>query len=359
MISVEDGKVEANVKKIYINGLFTSQRLTGVHRFATELVLELDKNVKNDMVVLVCPANTDIKLWKFSNIKVVQLKHSTGRIFEQIFFPIYVSSKKGIALTLSSLCPVIFPGYWVIHDVLFREYPMAFNWRFRAVYDLVCKLCLKRCKKIITVSKTSAKALSRIYNISQDKIAIVYNSIGYILNEFEDTNTLNKYHLEAGKYILNVGSNNLIKNRDFLYKVAQANRDLQFVIVGGVHKTFANTKNEDLSNVIHCDYILDKELVSLYKNAGAFIYPSLKEGFGIPPLEAICFGCSTVFLSDIEIFHEIYPKGVNFINIYETENLRLNLKEAQEISKEERQWYFNQYSVKNNVKRMLEIIEVK
>ena len=65
----------------------------------------------------------------------------------------------------------------------------------------------------------------------------------------------------------------------------------------------------NFSNLFFTGYVSDDELASLYKYAKGFIFPSLCEGFGLPPLEAIVLGCKSVALSDIPVFREIYNRG--------------------------------------------------
>ena len=62
----------------------------------------------------------------------------------------------------------------------------------------------------------------------------------------------------------------------------------------------------------------------MYKNCKAFIFPSLYEGFGIPPLEAMTMGCKNIFVSDIEVFREIYGDSVNYIDVDKILDLKLS-----------------------------------
>ena len=77
--------------------------------------------------------------------------------------------------------------------------------------------------------------------------------------------------------------------------------------------------------MIYTGYLNDNELISLYKNCKAFIFPSLYEGFGIPPLEAMESGCKNIIVSNIEVLEEIYGDSVKYIDIkneeYESKNI--------------------------------------
>ena len=73
-------------------------------------------------------------------------------------------------------------------------------------------------------------------------------------------------------------------------------------------------ESEKIENLNFTGYITDNELVALYKKCKGFIFPSLYEGFGLPPLEALTIGCKNVLLSDIPVFKEIYENTVSYVN---------------------------------------------
>ena len=89
-----------------------------------------------------------------------------------------------------------------------------------------------------------------------------------------------------------------------------------FVVSGNENNRIFKDKNneKDVKNLIYTGYLNDGELVTLYKNCKAFIFPSLYEGFGIPPLEAIECGCKNLILSDIEVLKEIYGNNAVYID---------------------------------------------
>lgn len=129
--------------------------------------------------------------------------------------------------------------------------------------------------------------------------------------------------------------------------------EVNFVIAGGSNsKVFKDQGYEITSNIKFIGYVTDEELVALYKYAKCFVYPSIYEGFGIPPLEAIYFDCP-VILSNIDVFHEIYRNS----NIYvkDLNELKIKIKNIDEIDK--------LYSIKskyrwsNNINILLKEIE--
>lgn len=175
------------------------------------------------------------------------------------------------------------------------------------------KLGYKRCKKIFTVSEFSKHEIAEYFKIPQEKIQVAYSSANYLLSNVYQNVDITKFGIQPQEYYLSVSSRNLHKNQQFIMSLAAKYPDKNFVIVGGNHKSFnsayENKTTDNFSNLFFTGYVSDDELASLYKYAKGFIFPSLCEGFGLPPLEAIVLGCKSVALSDIPVFREIYNRG--------------------------------------------------
>lgn len=100
------------------------------------------------------------------------------------------------------------------------------------------------------------------------------------------------------------------------YTLQKNNPEYIFAISGGGNlKNVAESSGfSGLPNVYFLGYVSDNEAKCLIKNCRAFIFPSLYEGFGLPPLEAMGIGCKNIIVSDIEVMHEIYGDKVNYID---------------------------------------------
>ncbi len=122
-----------------------------------------------------------------------------------------------------------------------------------------------------------------------------------------------------------------------------------------------NTKIQSRHNIVFTGYVNNKKLNNLYKNATSFIYPSIYEGFGIPPLEAQSFGVP-VIVSDIEVFREIYGDSVFYINPYDTQNILngihkvMNDKDLQSELIEKGYKNINKYSWKKSARKIFHSI---
>ena len=311
------------MKKIYINGRFLTQKITGVQRYALEMVKEIDREInynKNYEFIILVPPNIKQTI-SFNNIKIKIVGHLKGHLWEQIELPFY--SRKGLLLNFCGCAPIIRKNQIVtLHDAAFCAIPESFSFKFRIWYRIMFYILGHRVKKILTVSNFSRKELNKYFSIDLNKIDITYNGIDHILKVKPNELIFNKFHIEKNSYVLAVSSLNPSKNFKLILKVAKQMPNINFVIAGGTNSNIFKSKGFPVTNnVKFIGYVTDEELVSLYKYASCFVYPSLYEGFGIPPLEAIAFNCPAI-LSNIEVFKEIYSDYVVYCDLDNEQDLK-------------------------------------
>lgn len=329
---------------LYINGRFLTQRVTGVQRVGIELVKELDKIASPGQIEMVVPPGSIHEL-ELKNIETKTIGKRTDNFWVQWTFPVYVKRHKGCGITFTGLCPMISPGYFMPHDVTFKRHPESFSRKFALMYDIVFRLVLGRCRHIFTVSDFSKGELTDLYGLDPRKITVVYNSSNQLIERENKNLNQDKWGLQGKNYILSVSSKNLHKNQKYILDCARKYPEQLFVIAGGsVPKSFHEVNFDKLSNVVLTGYVNDDELKNLYANAWGFIFPSIYEGFGIPPLEAIVTGVKHIALSDIPVFREIYREGVSYFNPYDIESFDLNEMKRTEITDEARQRYMKKYN---------------
>lgn len=303
---------------VYINGRFLTQKITGVQRYAIEVVKQLDKEENINFIIL-CPKQEIENNIELKNIEIRKIGKLKGQIWEQISLPLYIlkNGRKKL-LSLCNLAPIIYPGYVTIHDIGFKTHGEHLEWKFRTWYKFVTKLNIKRYKHIFTVSEFSKKEIIKNYKINENKITVTYNSAEHLNGIKPNEEILKKYDLKENEFYFSLGSRSPHKNHKYIEQLAKNNPNLKFVVTGNNNsKVFKDNNEETISNMIYTGYLDDKELAGLYKNCKAFIFPSLYEGFGIPPLEAMTMECKNIYVSDIEVFKEIYKDNVNYINVIE------------------------------------------
>lgn len=353
------------MKKIYINGRFLTQKITGVQRYALEMVKEIDREInynKNYEFIILVPPNIKQTI-SFNNIKIKIVGHLKGHLWEQIELPFY--SRKGLLLNFCGCAPIIRKNQIVtLHDAAFCAIPESFSFKFRIWYRIMFYILGHRVKKILTVSNFSRKELNKYFSIDLNKIDITYNGIDHILKVKPNELIFNKFHIEKNSYVLAVSSLNPSKNFKLILKVAKQMPNINFVIAGGTNSNVFKSKGFPVTNnVKFIGYVTDEELVSLYKYASCFIYPSLYEGFGIPPLEAIAFNCP-VILSNIEVFKEIYSNYVVYCDLYNEQDLKnkINIVLKNNIKKDMykfRHSVLKKYSWQKSCYKLIEILDDK
>jgi glycosyltransferase involved in cell wall biosynthesis len=306
--------------KVYINGRFLTQSVTGVQRFAIETLLELDKVSSSKSYILLVPDNKEIQI-KLKNIVIKKTPYLKGHIWEQFILPII--SIKALLLNLCNTGPILKKKQIVvIHDVSVYGFPSSYNKKFIMWYKFIY-FFLKNSTKILTVSEFSKSEILRYLRVSEEKVSVVPEGREHIDRIKHDDSILTRNKLTEGNYILAVSSNN--PNKNFQSIVSALNYlekdEIKVVIAGGDNdKVFGNNMDDITNEVIKVGYVSDEELKSLYVHAGCFVYPSFYEGFGIPPLEAMSCGCPSI-VSHTASMPEVCGDSVLYCNPYSPEDI--------------------------------------
>lgn len=297
------------MKKIYINGRFLTQNITGVQRYAIEIVKVLDKYLNDNRLndeykfEIVCPKNIKQKL-VLRNINIKQIGKLKGHLWEQIELPLYVKDK--FLFNFCNCAPLIKKNQIVvIHDAAVSAMPDSYSFLFKVWYKFMFYILGQRLNKIFTVSNFSKRELNKYFSIDLNKIEVAYSAYDHIINIKPDESIFQKINIKKKNYVLAVSSLNPSKNFKLILETAKSMPEVNFIIAGGSNSNVFKAQGFKITkNMKFIGYVTDEELVALYKYACCFVYPSLYEGFGLPPLEAIYFNCP-VIVSDIDVFHEI------------------------------------------------------
>ncbi len=340
------------MKRIIINGKFLTQRVTGVQRYAIELVNELDKIVQKGEFELAVPPNL-LECPTCKNIEVVQVGKLKSHLWEQISFPLYVMKQKAISLNLCNVSPLVSPGIVCIHDMKVKATPQYFSKTFLLWYKLLFLNAIKRSKVVFTVSKFSKKEILKYYRTKPDKIHVVPNAWQHYERITYDENALKKYRLQKDDYCFAMSSLEPNKNFAWIANLAQQNPSIDFAIAGSINeKVFADGLGFEVpSNMKLLGYVSDEEAKTLMRDCKAFLFPSFYEGFGIPPLEAMSAGAKKIVVSDIEVMREVFEEMVYYINPYSKEAVLKQLLSSV-VAKSEN--ILNKYSWEKSAQRLYE-----
>lgn len=303
------------MRKIIINGRFLIHKVTGVERYAHEVIKELDKVVEPGTVTMAVPPEVKQKP-QYKNINVISVGKLHNRVWEHISFPIYVKKNNALSLNLCNVAPVVVPGIVCIHDVKIKAHPEYFSKKFLIWYNFLFSRECKNAKAIITVSEFSKHEIEKYYNVPANKITVIPNAWQHYKKVEYDENALKKYKLNRGEYYFAMCSLEPNKNFKWIAEAARNNPKKNFVVAGSINKTvFSDGLGFDVpKNMKLIGYVTDEEAKTLMRDCKAFLFPTFYEGFGIPPLEALASGCRDVMVSDTEIMHEVFGDSVSYLD---------------------------------------------
>ena len=301
---------------IYINARFLTQKITGVQRFAIEISKEIKKmDVQVKFVSPFKVTHNDIA----NELGVIPIGSSTSHFWEQVSLPRYLKRiGSPLLVNLCNTAPLYYSNKIItIHDIAYKLFPDNFSLPFRTYYNFLVPRILQSSRKIITVSHFSKQEILKHYKVEENKVDVIYNAVS---NKFVPSKKEN-----YEKYILGVSSLSKHKNFDMLIKSFNKIKDknLKLYIVGEKNRNLNNilTKGHDLnSNLIFKGRVSDQELVELYSNAVCFVFPSLYEGFGIPPLEAMACGCP-IAISNVASLPEVCRDAALYFDPLDMEDI--------------------------------------
>jgi glycosyltransferase involved in cell wall biosynthesis len=228
-----------------------------------------------------------------------------------------------------------------IHDLSFYRFPeFNFDWFIKKYQAMVLKNA-KRAKIIIADSESTRQDIINFMKIDSQKVKVIYlaadKKFKVLASGELESQTLEKFNISK-KFILSVGTIEPRKNFKTLIKAFnvfrdnyKGSKDYELVIAGKTgwksEETFEEYKKSPYkSEIIFTGEVNDEDLVQLYNQASLFVYPSIFEGFGLPPLEAM--SCALpVIATNTSSVPEVYPKEEFLLNPFDEEKMaeKINL----------------------------------
>jgi glycosyltransferase involved in cell wall biosynthesis len=303
---------------IYVNGRFLQQPITGIQRYGRELLRAWDElidsgEIDSDEVaieVLVPRATADAP--KLRHIRVRQVGRFKGQLWTQLELP--AQSRDGLLFSPDNLqpllAPLLGPSVVTIHDLTFKLFPRAHTAPFRLLYGLLISNGIRNAKALITGTEAERTNIVDNYPSARDRIAVVH--LGARSEELVAANQDGKRNNKpTGRYILWVGSLISRKNPqgaiDAAVLVNQHMR-LPLILVGSGHRGMQKPEIRIPNNDGVVEFVnrvgSSDDVITLYRNAVCLLFPTFYEGFGLPALEAMEYGCP-VITSDIPVMREV------------------------------------------------------
>ena len=312
----------SKIKKIKKNKIIIDARLygpfaKGLGRYTQEIVdniIKIDRD--NDYLIFLGKNNYDefVLDKEFSNIKKKLVNIKLYSLKEQILLPFYIYREKADLVHFPHFnVPVFCSSKFIvtIHDLILTKFktlrattlsPFIYNIK-NFFYKLVIKTALKKSEKIITVSNFTKKDIIEQFKVDEKKIKVIYEGVANLdkgsdslfVAKLNQNDILKDYHISS-PFLLYVGNAYPHKNLEFLInnfiEFNKKNIEFKLVMVGKEDYFYKKLKNKYKdNNIIFTGYVSDEKLIILYQRASVYVFPSLYEGFGLPPLEALYNSC--------------------------------------------------------------------
>lgn len=328
-----------------INARFLSQPITGVQRYASGIVGALDdlpelktSAREGDSLTLLTPGNAKNARYDFERISHRSVGRLNGNAWTQLELPFHA---RGCVLwSPTNTGPVLHGRHVVtIHDASILDHPEWFSARFAAWYRLLLPRLARSASRVLTDSEFSRARLAETLLLDPDGISVVPCAVDgrFVPAEPEEVRRTRKKLGLPEDYILTLGSLEPRKNTagllrawNLLLERRLAPPEAHLVIAGGKSSLFREIGLSKLPERVRLiGYVDDEDLPPLYSGALAFVYPSLYEGFGLPPLEAMACGAPVVTSNSTSI-PEVTGEAAILVDPHETEAITEGIRSVLE-----------------------------
>jgi glycosyltransferase involved in cell wall biosynthesis len=276
-----------------VNGQFLTQPVTGVQRYAREALAALVALGPDDFEFMVACPRRKYRGGADGLPLVFDDSRLPGTLWQQVRLPSMAARLKAdLVWSPCNVGPFFAKNHVVtMHDASVLAHPHWFSPFFRAYYGLSWRILGRTARLIVTDSEFSKSEIARLGIAPAARIRVVSAGVGAAFKPAANG--------RAQRYVLSVGSRDPRKNlRGMLAAWSALGADVKqgrrLIVAGGNPENFAAERIVPGPDVDLEGYVTDARLAELYAGADAFVYPSLYEGFGLPPLEAMASGTPVV-----------------------------------------------------------------
>lgn len=302
--------------EIALNARVLKAPITGVQRYVLELLARL-----GDRVEQVTPSGN--------------LHGVSGHLWEQVVLPKLARGK--LLFSPSNTGPIAVERQVVtVHDVVPLDHPEWLNQGFAAWYRFLVPRLVRRVRRVIAVSEFTKERLVETTGVEPEKVVVIPNGVDarfYPRSEEEVCQVRQALRLPSEYYILSVGT---LEPRKNLHRLLQAWEIVQAKLSGDVWLVVAGAKGRRLvfrevrfgrlpPRVYLTGHVSDDHLPALYSGAMAFVYVSVYEGFGLPPLEALASGVPVLASNRTALVEAVGDAGL-MVDPYDVDGIAWGLK---------------------------------
>lgn len=308
---------------LYDGQIYAAQSAGGINRYFANIISRLPESYSPILTAihhpsLNHPSHPKLQIYNYKRFRFNQVSSTIEKYYFRalinlikydIAHPTYYSllTQKDIK---EYSCPVVITVYDMIHEIFANQMDPKGN-----VIEAK-RQALIGSQAIICISENTKKDLLRIYPfISEEKITVTY-----LASELDGSLSYGAESVPSKPYYLYVGSRQS-QYKNFtgllmaLAKVVSVNSEIALCVVGLPFNDAELKLINDLkiaSFIEYYEYVNDRHLAKLYRCSVAFVYPSIYEGFGIPPLEAMACGTVVVASNSSSIPEVVGDAGILF-----------------------------------------------
>lgn len=331
---------------VFINGKYLAQAMTGVQRFAGEIVRALDARLAASPggpvhYTLLCPPQARRPRLRCIGVRVVSAGPVPLHLWEQVALPL--AARSGWLLNLAGAAPLagLPRQLCTLHDAAVFDHPQAYTPAFGLWYRQLFRAAARSAGALLTVSEFSRARLAEALHLEPRRLAVVGEGASHLDAVVPDAGVLQRLGVGAAPFVLAVGSRNPTKNFAALLRAfgrLQAADDVRLVVVGGSRASvFADEAAASTDpRVLHAGPLDDAAIKALYGAARGLVFPSLYEGFGLPLAEAMALGCP-VAASDIAPVRETCGEAALYFDPHDEAAIAAALQALLALPEAERQ----------------------
>lgn len=351
--------------RILIDLTSLADNFSGIERYAASLSLEMIQDASTNFILIfkdkVHPWFETIKHRR--NVQMLVLPGCNKLVFNQLRLPNAIRKiKADYYLFLAFPVPVLlFKKNIVstIHDICCWDCPETMKGLSKWYFRISHRVALLKCKSIITISEFSKQRIIERLKYDKDNIWLIYcgvdeKFVNYVESEEKGEMIREKYNLPT-EYILTLSTleprKNLTLLLDVYARLIAEGKTLPPLVLAGrkgwkMDNLLENYSQEVKDRLIFTGFIEDEDLPAVYGHAFLFVFPSIYEGFGMPPLEAMACG-TQVLASDGTSLPEVLGNAANYFSNDDRESLYFELKEICNVTMNNK----NMAMIKEQVKK--------
>jgi glycosyltransferase involved in cell wall biosynthesis len=323
--------------KIGYDATSISRKITGIEGYSLGLLKSLISYDRVNDYAVFLPKGYDSGIFEpNTRFKFIECPVKNRFFCEQSWLP-YSASLMGLDLMHFPAFP---PGLafkqkfvWTLHDAAMWLYPETLSWKNKAYMRPLSGRAVKLARRIITVSESSRQGIRNFFKLDDDRVINAGEALSGKFRVMDMNDCLGirkKYGLDRD-FVLFVGSIEPRKNLSLLLKALRLIKDrrndpgFELIIAGryawGNNDLIQSLRRMHLSaDVRLLGYVPDGELAQIFNLAKIFVFPSLYEGFGLPPLEAMACG-TPVIASNTSSLPEVLDRAALYVSPFDPEGL--------------------------------------